>query len=79
MNPSTEVPNWDARYGFQWWLLLYAGKTQNWAYTGLGYGGKRLLVVPEYDLVAVFTGWNIDETPSLDSQMALRRVLESVQ
>jgi CubicO group peptidase (beta-lactamase class C family) len=79
MEPSTEVPNWDARYGFQWWLLPYEGKSKSWAYTGLGYGGQRLLVVPEYDLVAVFTGWNIDEIPSLDSQMALRRVLESVQ
>jgi len=45
----------------------------------VGDGGQRLLVIPEYDLIAVFTGWNIDEIPSLNSQMALRRVLDSVQ
>jgi CubicO group peptidase (beta-lactamase class C family) len=79
MEPSTEVPNWPARYGFQWWLLPCKGETNNWVYTGLGYGGQRLLVIPEYDLIAVFTGWNIDEIPSLNSQMAQRRVLDSVQ
>jgi CubicO group peptidase (beta-lactamase class C family) len=79
MNPAIDVPNWVAAYGFQWWLLPYEGKTQNWAYTGLGYGGQKLYVIPEYDLVAVFIGWNIDDIPSLDSLFALERVLESVR
>lgn len=79
MHPSVDVPGWDAHYGFQWWLLPYEGGTKQWAYTGLGYGGQRLLVIPEYDLIAVFTGWNIDDIPSLDSRFALERVLNSVR
>ncbi len=79
MNPAIKDPDWDVHYGFQWWLLPYPGGEQQWAWTGLGYGGQRLLVIPEYDLVAVFTGWNIYDKPSLDSQYALARVLESVR
>jgi CubicO group peptidase (beta-lactamase class C family) len=79
MRPDTEVPGWYARYGYQWWLIPYEGGQQDWAYTGLGYGGQRLLVVPEYDLIAVFTGWNIYDIPSLDPKFALERVLQSVQ
>jgi len=79
MSPSTGTPGSDYRYGYQWWLLPYEGGSEQWAYTGLGYGGQRLLVVPEYGLVAMFTGWNIDEIPSLDAQMALDRVLNSVR
>jgi CubicO group peptidase (beta-lactamase class C family) len=79
MQPAVKVPDWVASYGFQWWLMPYEGEQGQWAYTGLGYGGQRLLVVPEFDLVAVFTGWNIDEIPSLDPVMALEQVLDSVR
>jgi CubicO group peptidase (beta-lactamase class C family) len=79
MEPATLVPDWDGRYGYQWWLLPYAGGKQSWAYSADGYGGQLLLIVPEYDLMAVFTGWNIYEQPSLDSEFALRRVLQSLR
>jgi hypothetical protein len=35
--------------------------------------------VPELDLIAVFTGWNIYDKPTLSPQLALERVLESVK
>ena len=35
-------------------------------------------VLPEYDLIAVFTGWNIYDTPALDGGYALGRLLEAV-
>ena len=50
------------KYGYQWWVLPY-GKDGQHAYAALGYGGQRLIVVPEHDLIAVFTGWNIYESP----------------
>lgn len=37
------------RYGFQWWV-----DKDGW-YAAVGYGGQRIFVVPEHDLVAVFT------------------------
>lgn len=80
MTPAVAVPkteNW--KYGFQWWLLLYAENPTRYAYTGLGYGGQRLIVLPEYDLIAVFTGWNIYDKPSLSAEFVLERLLKSIQ
>jgi hypothetical protein len=79
MQPATQVPDWEGRYGFQWWLLPYDGELARYAYAGLGYGGQLLLIVPEYALIAVFTGWNIYDVPSLDGEFALQRVLEAVR
>jgi CubicO group peptidase (beta-lactamase class C family) len=77
MEPAVEVPGSPYAYGFQWWLLPHSG--DRLAYTGLGYGGQRLFIVPEQDLVAVFTGWNIYDRPQLDPAFALRRVLEALR
>lgn len=66
------------RYGYQWWLLPHGERgAQAWA--ALGYGGQRLLVLPEYDLIAVFTGWNIYETPPLDEKYLLEQLLEAIR
>ncbi|MFX1266241.1 MAG: serine hydrolase domain-containing protein, partial [Promethearchaeota archaeon] len=39
-----------AQYGYQWWVYPEIGM-----YTALGYGGQHIMVVPEHDLVVVFT------------------------
>ena len=62
-------------YGYQWWAI--EGERQR-AFAALGYGGQRLLVVPDLDLIAVFTGWNIYDKPELDPRLALRRVIAAV-
>lgn len=72
-----ESPNW--RYGFQWWLLPYAENPTRYAYTGLGYGGQLLIALPEYDLIAVFTGWNIYGKPALSADLVLDRLSKSVR
>jgi CubicO group peptidase (beta-lactamase class C family) len=48
----------DSGYGYQWWVPDQDGGKAT-IFAGNGYGGQYLLVVPEYDLVAVFNGWNI--------------------
>jgi CubicO group peptidase (beta-lactamase class C family) len=66
-------------YGFKWWVLSRKGVGTYDAYAALGYGGQRLIVVPELDLVAVFTGWNIYDKPELNPKFALERVVAAVK
>ena len=66
-------------YGYKWWVLSRRGPGTYEAYAGLGYGGQFLIVVPELDLIAVFTGWNIYDKPELDELFALERVLAAVK
>ena len=49
------------------------------AYAAWGYGGQLLIVVPELELIAVFTGWNIYGHPELDPRDALGRIVLSVK
>ncbi|TAN41933.1 MAG: class C beta-lactamase-related serine hydrolase [Nitrospirae bacterium] len=37
-------------YGYQWWRNRFGG------YSARGYGGQYIFVIPEYDMVIVFTG-----------------------
>jgi CubicO group peptidase (beta-lactamase class C family) len=76
-------PGWggdDWRYGYQWWLVPYtANGKQSHAWSAVGYGGQRLFVLPEYDLIAVFTAWNIYAGPELDENYALKRLIEAIK
>ena len=75
--PSADVGN-GVKYGFKWWLMPY-GTDGRFAWTGNGFGDQRLIVVPEHDLVAVFTGWNIlPGRPNLSRRVAVDRILEAV-
>ncbi len=46
-------------YGYQWWVFRLADHGAPKMYGGWGWGGQFPIVVPELNLVAVFTGWNI--------------------
>jgi CubicO group peptidase (beta-lactamase class C family) len=54
-----------AGYGYQWWIYTdYLGQP---AWGGSGYGGQCPVVLPELDLIIVFTGWKVygPATPAL--------------
>jgi CubicO group peptidase (beta-lactamase class C family) len=61
---APQDPGWNDGYGYLWWLLGEQAQGVPQVYAALGYGGQFLFVVPERDLVAVFTGWNIYGTRS---------------
>jgi CubicO group peptidase (beta-lactamase class C family) len=46
----------DRGYGFQWWRL---DRDDVAIRAGLGYGGQFLLIIPEFEIVAVANSWNI--------------------
>ena len=49
-------------YGYQWWIPEHSNGKSN-IFAGNGYGGQFLMVVPEYNLIVVFNGWNINDKP----------------
>ena len=66
-------------YGYQWWTLQPTGAASRGAFLAWGYGGQLLIVVPELDLIAVFTGWNIYDKKELDPRLAFERVVAAVE
>jgi CubicO group peptidase (beta-lactamase class C family) len=65
------------KYGYKWWLYEY-GNPVRYAWAGSGFGGQWPIVISEYDIVAVFTGWNIGNGPSLHAREAIKQLLNAV-
>jgi len=54
-------PNPTTDYGYQWWLSK-RGDVDVWS--GRGFGGQLLIVIPSKDIVAVVNAWNVFGTPA---------------
>jgi CubicO group peptidase (beta-lactamase class C family) len=82
VEPSVSVPgDRNVHYGYKWWLYGYHDQGEDRvAFAGGGFGGQLLIVLPELDLVLVFTGWNIlPDHPELKTQIVIERILEAVK
>ncbi|HJS56113.1 MAG TPA: serine hydrolase [Chitinophagaceae bacterium] len=67
------------KYGYKWWLYEYGNDNSKYVWAGSGFGGQWPIVIPEYNIVAVFTGWNITGgSPSLRVTEAIRRLINVV-
>ncbi|MFA7332012.1 MAG: serine hydrolase [Candidatus Delongbacteria bacterium] len=78
LTASAMVSDDGVKYGYLWWLYPY-GKYGRVAVGGAGFGGQHMILVPEQDLVLVFTGWNVlPESQSLSAEAAIDRVLAAV-
>jgi CubicO group peptidase (beta-lactamase class C family) len=66
------------RYGLKWWLYPYGDGTSRLAWCGSGFGGQMPIVLPDYDMVLVFTGWNILDGKRLSHRVAIDRALAAV-
>ncbi len=76
MTVLDEGQNW--KYGFQWWLQRYGKSPDRYAWAARGFGGQGLRVVPELDLITVFTGWGILPKPDEPRHDQLQRVIGAV-
>jgi CubicO group peptidase (beta-lactamase class C family) len=65
------------KYGFKWWLLPRTDRP-GYIWMARGFGGQRLMVLPEEDLIAVFTGWEILKDPAADRDL-VSRILPAVR
>ncbi len=64
------------KYGFKWWLLPRTDRP-GYVWMARGFGGQRLMVFPEEDMIAVFTGWEILKDEAGDREL-VNRILPAV-
>jgi CubicO group peptidase (beta-lactamase class C family) len=76
--PAVAVGEGGWKYGFQWWLVPYGKSKEKLAWAAHGFGGQQLIIVPEYDLIAVFTGWDILPSSEKHKHDQLERILAAV-
>jgi len=60
------------QYGYHWWLVPYDQGSHH-AWSGLGFGGQYVFVMPEDGIVAVATGWAILD-PKYNEQTVLDKL-----
>lgn len=58
---SPANPDFNVGYGYQWWVYNDGTDGKPRMYGTWGWGGQFALIVPELDLIGVFTGWNVYE------------------
>jgi CubicO group peptidase (beta-lactamase class C family) len=79
VTPATTVSPEGTKYGYLWWLHPYGDPPGHLAWAAHGFGGQRLIVMPEYEMVMVFTGWNtLPGQPVLSPTTAIDRVFRSI-
>jgi hypothetical protein len=64
------------QYGYFWWLLPY-GKSGQMAWVARGFGGQRLIVFPDEQLVVTSTAWHILDDASIEFDV-VKRLLPGV-
>src|SRR5580765_1677207 len=65
------------KYGYKWWLLPRPDGA-GFVWMGQGFGGQQLMIFPEKDLIATFTGWSILKDPA-SPQDFVGRILPAVK
>ncbi len=63
------------QYGYQWWLYPMSGRV---VWLALGFGGQRLIVFPEENMITVFTGWEILKSPASTADL-INRLLPAIR
>ena len=61
----------DYRYGYKWWLLKRTD-TAGYVWMARGFGGQRMMVFPEEEMIVVVTGWDILGEPPTDKELFAR-------
>lgn len=62
------------KYGFKWWLHPRKDDKQP-VWMGIGFGGQRLMVFPDEEMVATITAWDILKDPPVEAELADRIAL----
>lgn len=73
---APESDSFDVGYGYQFWVYAHGTDGKPYMYGTWGWGGQFALIVPELDLVGVFTGWNVYD--EVDAEYAWRLFYDRV-
>jgi CubicO group peptidase (beta-lactamase class C family) len=65
------------KYGFKWWLYPRKDR-KGFVWFALGFGGQRLAVFPDEQLIVAFTGWEILGT-AIRAGDVVARILPAIQ
>jgi CubicO group peptidase (beta-lactamase class C family) len=76
VSPLTDAEE-DYKYGFKWWLLPRTDR-QGFIWMARGFGGQRLMVFPDEQMIAVFTGWEILKDEAKDRDL-VNRILPAMR
>lgn len=64
--PQASVPD---GYGYQWWMDTFRRGSESYdSFYAAGWGGQYIFVIPELNMVCVFTGANYNRQPPLSPQ-----------
>ena len=77
VSPHISVPGSTWKYGYKWWLQPIGSSPEDISWFARGFGGQQLIVLPEYDIVAVFTGWDILPSDQPQQHDQLQRLLDA--
>ena len=78
--PAINTSSPAVKYGYLWWLYPYGNPPNHLAWAAVGFGGQRLILLPEYDLIMVFTAWNIlPDAPVLSPAVAIDRAFRAIR
>jgi len=66
------------KYGLKWWLFPYNDGSSNLVWAGSGFGGQMPIILTEYDMVVVFTGWNILDGKRLSHRIAIDKSIAAI-
>jgi len=70
-NHITPPVNWAYGYGYLWWLRrFYAGGRIYNSFNAEGWGGQQIIIIPDENIVVVFTGANYVTNPPNDEIMS---------
>ena len=73
---APDSPNFNVGYGYQWWIYYDGSDGMPFMYGSWGWGGQFALIVPDLDLVGVFTGWNVYD--DVEAEYAFRLFYDRV-
>ena len=68
---APDSPDFNVGYGYQFWVFNDGSDGKPVMYGSWGWGGQFALIVPDLDLVGVFTGWNVYDGQDYESTWSL--------